>query len=310
MPNNRLLDGRLKIRHLTLAVAIAQEGSLVRTAETLHVTQPVVTRALRELESILGVELFERLPRGMAPTEYGRAFIDRAQGLLAQLRAADDEIELMRSGAIGSVTVGTHLAGSNVLLPRAIRALKTELPELTVIVREGTPDLLEQMLVSGDIDLTVGRLTPTSARFAQENLYREPVRLVARAEHPLQARRAITLSDLLPYPWVLPLPQTRLRTELEAVFFEAGLPLPANRVECTSMLTLRHLLVFTDSVAALPTLITSDDTRLTLLPMPLIVSNRSVGATMLADRLPSAATTALLGFLRSAGRRLEQVTPS
>lgn len=300
-----LLDGRLKIRHLVLVATIADEGTLVRTAASLHVTQPVVTRGLREVEKVLGVPLFERLPRGVTPTEYGRSFIERARSVLAELRTAGEEVRLLQSGQLGAVTVGTHLAGSNLLLPRAVAALKTQHPRLTVVVREGTPDMLQQMLLAGDIDLTVGRLSPSvPVRLEQERLHQEPIRLVARSGHHLHERARVSLADLVHCPWIFPVAQTALRAELEAVFFHEGLPLPADRVECTSMLTLRHLLVNSDVIAALPMFIAVDDDDLRILGTPLNAIRRSVGVTLRKDRAPSAGAAALLVQLRAEGARL------
>lgn len=305
MSTDRILDGRLKIRHLVLVTAIADEGTLVRAAESLHITQPVVTRGLREVEDLLGVPLFERLPRGVTPTQYGHAFIERARSVLAELRIAGEEVRLLQSGQLGTVTVGTHLAGSNLLLPRAIAGLKAEHPRLTVVVREGTPDMLQQLLLAGDLDLTVGRLSSTvPVRLEQERLHQEPIRLVARAGHPVHEGGRTSLSDLIAYPWIFPVAQTALRAELEAVFFHEGLPLPADRVECTSMLTLRNLLVSTDVIAALPMFIAVDDRELRILPTPLSSIRRSVGVTMPKDRAPSAAAAALLAHLREEGARL------
>ncbi|KQM80632.1 LysR substrate-binding domain-containing protein [Agromyces sp. Leaf222] len=305
MSTDRILDGRLKIRHLVLVTAIADEGTLVRAAESLHITQPVVTRGLREVEDLLGVQLFERLPRGVVPTQYGRPFIERARSVLAELRIAGEEVRLLQSGQLGTVTVGTHLAGSNLLLPRAIAGLKAEHPRLTVVVREGTPDTLQQLLLSGDLDLTVGRLSPTvPVRLEQERLHQEPIRLVARAGHPVHTGSRTSLADLIAYPWIFPVAQTALRAELEAVFFHEGLPLPADRVECTSMLTLRNLLVSTDVIAALPMFIAVDDGELRILPTPLSSIRRSVGVTMPKDRAPSAAAAALLVHLREEGALL------
>ena len=306
MVTDRLLDGRVKIRHLVLVTAIADEGTLVRAAESLHITQPVVTRGLREVEEVLGVPLFERMPRGVKPTPYGISFIERARSVLAELRAAGEEVRLLQSGQLGTVTVGTHLAGSNLLLPRAIAGLKAEHPRLTVVVREGTPDTLQQLLLAGDLDLTVGRLSPTvPVRLEQERLHQEPIRLVARAGHPvLGGVKANSLAELISYPWIFPVAQTALRAELEAVFFHEGLPLPPDRVECTSMLTLRTLLISTDVIAALPMFIAVDDRELRILPTPLSSIRRSVGVTLPKDRAPSPAASALLTHLREEGARL------
>ncbi|GAA3935493.1 LysR substrate-binding domain-containing protein [Microbacterium soli] len=308
MATDRLLDGRVKIRHLVLVTAVADAGTLVRAAETLHITQPVVTRGLRELEDVLGVRLFDRLPRGVSPTPYGVSFIEHARSVLAELRSAGEEVRLLRSGQLGTVTVGTHLAGSNLLLPRAIATLKAQHPKLTVVVREGTPDMLEQLLLTGDLDLTVGRLSPTvPGRLQQERLHQEPIRLVARAGHPVVGTAdASSLAALIRYPWIFPVAQTALRAELEAVFFQEGLPVPADRVECTSMLTLRNLLVSTDVIAALPMFIAADDSQLRLLPTPLSSIRRHVGITRAKDRSPSPAAAVLLTHLREEGARLAE----
>lgn len=308
MAADRLLDGRLKIRHLVLVTTIADEGTLVRTAQSLHVTQPVITRGLREVEDLLGVELFERMPRGVKPTAYGRAFIDRARSILAELRTADEEMRLLQTGQRGTVSVGTHLAGANLLLPRAIAALKAELPRLTVVVRENTPDALTQLLLAGELDLMLGRLLPrVSPRLVQERLHQEPIRLVARVGHPVHAQPRTPLADLVSYPWVFPIAQTALRDELEAVFFQEGLPIPPNRVECTSILTLRHLLVNNDVIAALPMFIAIEDRDLKVLDTPLQAIRRSVGVTMPRDRVPSASASALLAHLREEGARLAKM---
>ncbi|BDZ54296.1 hypothetical protein GCM10025870_13690 [Agromyces marinus] len=90
------------------------------------------------------------------------------------------------------------------------------------------------------------------------------------------------------------------------MFFHEGLPLPADRVECTSMLTLRNLLVSTDVIAALPMFIAVDDRELRILPTPLSSIRRSVGVTRPKDRMPSPAASALLVHLREVGAQLAE----
>ena len=299
MRTDRLLDGRLKLRHLTIVVVIADQGSVIAAAEALHVTQPVVTRALRDLEEILGVTVFERGPRGVTPTAFGESFLQHARTVLAQLRQAGREIDQLTNADLGTATVGTHLAGSNLLLPRAIASLKEEHPRLTVVVREATPDLLQTALLAGDCDLIVGRLNARAPEALEQHLlYREPIRLVARAGHPVHTLTSPSLRRLAEFPWVFPVEQTSLRAELEELFVHEGVPLPANRVECTSMLTLRELLVSTDVLAALPMLIATQDDKLRLIDIPLRPIGRSVGVTLPAHRPLSPAAAALMRHLR------------
>lgn len=308
MDASRLLDGRLKLRHLVLVTTIAEQGSVVRAAEQLHVTQPVVTRGLRDLEAILGVELFQRGPRGVSPTLIGEAFLEHARAVLAQIRQADQHVAELNQGHIGTVTVGTHLAGSNLLLPKAILRMKRGRPRVTVVVKEATPDVLVADLLAGRIDLMVGRLTPgdDSGQLTQIRLYQEPIRLVTRADHPAQSLPEPSLGDLLSYPWVLPVRQTALRHELEEVFFAEGLPLPCDRVECTSILTLLHLLLDSDTVGALPMLIAEEDDRLATLSTALRSVHRLVGVTAPRDRAPSPGTALLLDHLRHAAAEIRE----
>lgn len=299
---DRLLDGRLKLRHLVLLTAIADHGTLVRAAEHLHITQPVVTRGLHDLETALQVRLFDRGPYGVTPTIFGNVFISHARGILGQIRQAGQELDDLAHAHAGTVRVGTHLAGSNILLPKAIGLLKASSPRVTVIVREATPDVLLAALLAGELDLTVGRLTASSADIgvSQQTLYSEPIGLVTRPSHPAQALGGpVTLADLVDYPWILPVEQTGLRLELEQLFVNAGLSLPENRVECTSILTLRSLLIDTDVIAALPILIAHSDPSLAVLPTKLEPLRRAVGVTVAAGREPSPTLNALLTSLQA-----------
>ncbi|RSN53190.1 MULTISPECIES: LysR substrate-binding domain-containing protein [Actinomadura] len=295
-----LLNGRLKLRHLVLVVAIAEHGSVLRAAEHLHLAQPAVTRSLREVENILGVDLFTRGPRGVTPTLFGDAFVEHARAVLAELRRAGERISGLADGEVGTVTIGTLLAGSNVLLPRAIAALKASRPGITVIVQEATFDAQVPRLLDGEIDLILGRLNPIEEQPAlrQITLYGEPVRLVARRDHPARERPGLSLADLLGYPWVLPLEQTALRRELEQVFRAEGLEPPANLVECTSVLTVRTLVRDTDMIAALPELVARTDAELAPLPVPLETVRRQVGVTLPAHRAPTPSARLMLDHLR------------
>ncbi|WP_433469142.1 LysR substrate-binding domain-containing protein [Spirillospora sp. CA-128828] len=295
-----LLNGRLKLRHLVLVVAIADQGSVLRAAEHLHLAQPAVTRSIREVENILGVELFTRGPRGMTPTMFGDAFVEHARAVLAELRRAGERITGLADGQVGTVTIGTLLAGSNVLLPRAIAALKKDRPGITVIVQEATFDAQVPRLLDGEIDLILGRLNPIDdlRGLRQITLYGEPVRLVARRDHPARSLPDLGLTDLLAYPWVLPLEQTALRSELEQVFRASGLELPENLVECTSVLTVRTLVRDTDMIAALPELVARTDADIAPLPVPLETVRRQVGVTLPAHRAPTPSARLMLDHLR------------
>lgn len=306
MESPRLLDGRLKLRHLVLVDALTEQGSMVAAAAALHVTQPVVTRGLHELEGILGVQLYDREPRGVVPTEFGIAFTEHARAVLAQLTQAARHVEEIGDATRGRVVVGTHLAGSNLLLPRAIAHLKADHPHLTVVVREGTPETLLVELSAGRVDLIVGRLTgPGAEGVRRMTLYQESVRLVVGTHHPLADREELELDELAGFPWIVPGPETVLRHELEGYFARNGFDLPRNRVEATSFLTVRQLLAETDMIATLPGLIGSDDRDLATLPISLEPIGHSVGLTLAAERRLSPSAQTLIDSLHAVADRLQ-----
>lgn len=169
---------------------------------------------------------------------------------------------------------------------------------LTVIVRENTPGALLVELEAGRVDMVVGRLTaPTDEYAIRRTLYRESVELVACVDHPLTPQSEVTLAELAEYPWILPGIETALRQELENFFAHNGIPLPSNRVEATSYLTVRQLLVETDMIAVLPGLIARGDSRLSMLPLSLEAIGHSVGLTLSAGRRLSPSGEALVTSL-------------
>lgn len=185
------------------------------------------------------------------------------------------------------------------MLPHAIARLKIDRPLLTVIVREGSPEALLVELEAGRIDMIVGRLTaPTTETAIRQPLYDEFVEVFTRVQHPLGDRTELALRDLAEFPWILPGTETVLRGELEEFFARNGMPLPENRVEATSFLTVRQLLLETDLVAVLPSLIGRSDDRLRTLPVSLDTIGHSVGITIAAMRALSPSATVLADNLR------------
>lgn len=298
---------RASVRQLRLVLAVAESGSMVRAGEAVGLTQPAVTRAVRELETDLGVPLFERGNRGVTPTVYGETLVRHAQIALAQLAHAAEAIDDLAHGAGGRVVIGTLLAASAWLLPRAIAKLRAERPRVIVEVVEGTNDRLQPMLVRGELDMVVGRLSEFRHREGvhQETIYAEPIVILARPDHPLARRKRLALADIQAADWILPPPETTLRRQLEKAFFDAGLDPPRCAVESVSLPTNRRLMRDTDLIGAWPQGVARDDLevgRLAALPVKLSEILGPVGVSTHADTHLSPAAQAVLEALRAAGR--------
>lgn len=304
MAPDALLDGRLKLRHLRIALAVAEFGTIVRAADAMHVTQPVVSRALSELETLLDNEVFVRGPKGVTVTEFGDRFLRKAAVIVASLRDLQRDIDMRAQGLSGTIVIGNHLSGSLMLLPQAIAKMKHNSPEVSFTVREGSPNQLVEMLRSGKVDLVVGRLSEQflDRDFRLEELYREPVRVMVRADHPLAGRPGLNLANLQGFPWILPLTQTSLRSEIEQCFMHERVPVPAHPIECTSAVMIRQILRSSDAIGVAPHQLLADAyPELVSLPINMSVE-RSVGVIVRSGQEQSPVLQRFLEELRTQGK--------
>jgi DNA-binding transcriptional LysR family regulator len=252
--SDRFVRSHLKTRHLVLLVELGRHGSIMHAAQAANLTQPAASKLLGELEHALGVQLFERLPRGVSPTWYGRVLIRRAGAALAEMDAAHQEVMELLSGLRGRVDIGTVLTPSTSLLPQAVSRLKSRHARLHVSVSVDTSKLLVERLRAGQLDLVVGRIleTDAAAELNFEPITDEPHSLIVRAGHPLAGRTGLTLEELVQQGWVLPPTGSILRDRLTALFLSKGLEPPAETVETVAMPVITNLLIGSDMLVALP----------------------------------------------------------
>jgi DNA-binding transcriptional LysR family regulator len=303
----RWIGRKFRLRHLELIAEIYDCRSILKASKRLSLTQPTVTKALQDVETTLGLKLFERTNRGIEPTEYGEIFARHAKVLLAQLRHAAEELENLRVGYSGKVTVGTLLAASASILPDAIVLLKKERPGVAISVIVGTYDILMPSLLAGDLDMVLGRLPSEghSRALVYEEFYAEPSCVVVRRGHPLTRKRRLALRDLTNEPWLLPLPETALHRQIERAFIDAGASLPKNVIESVSILTNRVLLRKSDCIGVMPYHVALDDVEhglLAILPVKLKSLESPVGVIVRAPGDLPPAASALREYLRAAAK--------
>ncbi|RZT08861.1 DNA-binding transcriptional regulator, LysR family [Duganella sp. CF402] len=303
--SDRFVRSHLKTRHLVLLVELGRHGSIAHAAQAANLTQPGASKLLGELEHALGVQLFERLSRGVSPTWYGKVLIRRAGAALAEMDAAHQEVMELLSGLRGRVGIGTVLAPATGLVPKAINLLKERHARVHVAVNMSTSKVLVERLRSGELDLVVGRILDTEAadELNFEPLTDEPHLLIARASHPLMDRKELKLEDLMEQCWILPPAGSILRDRLTALFLSHGLEQPAETVETLDMPVVASLLLNNDMVVALPAEAVQpylDAGLLKVLPFDLGVSMDSFGIVTRKRHQLSPGADAMLTALRDA----------
>ena len=224
-----LFRQRLKLRHISVVIEVARQGSLQKAADVLMVSQSAVSKALAEIESIVDAQLFERTPSGVHATLLGETLVRHAHLIQSDVRRAEAEIEALQSGEAGNLAVGVFRPyswwGS---LARSIQAFRTESPRVRLAVQEESMETLLERLDQDLVDVVIGRLASGfgGEAYAVEKICDDHPLFVAREGHPL-VEGPVELGDLLGVPWILAAQPNVLRQQLEFAVQNAGLrPMP------------------------------------------------------------------------------------
>lgn len=244
------IDNRIKYRHLQCFLEVSRQGSLARAADVLAVSQPAISKTLKELESLLETSLFERSKQGVTLTAAGRAFLRYAgpsvQALregVRSLRAGEHEAGVVRLGALSTV--------ESSLLPDVVQRLHAQHAALVVSVVSGPSAYLLDQLRGGELDLVVGRMTeaPQIKGLSFEHLYSESMTLVVRPGHALLSGDPARLGE---FPLVLPQSGTTIRRHADSLFIQLGIGQSPRRLETLSVSLSRQYVRINDAVWVAP----------------------------------------------------------
>lgn len=300
-----LIRARLKTRQLLLLVALSEEGNIHRAAQVLNMTQPAASKLLKDLEDILGVQLFDRLPRGMRPTWYGETMIRHARAALNSLNQANDEVQAAKNGQFGQVNLGAITSPGVVLLPMAIAAVKQAHPNLRITVHIEASNVLIEQLNRGNLDLMVGRLSGKHGKtdLHYETISNESVCAVARPGHPLFDRPQLSLAELLDFCWIVPPVGSVMRHKFDLMLQELDLRQLTNRVETSSLLFLTQMMQQSDMVSIMAADVAryyASHGMLRILPLDLPCEMEPFGLITRRDLPLSPAAEVLLAALKAA----------
>jgi DNA-binding transcriptional LysR family regulator len=254
-PTTQTIFGRLRLRQLALVIALDKHRSMRKAAAELSMTQSALSKALGEMEVLLGAALFERSKGGLVPNALGQCVVRYAWLLRADVNAMCDELAQIRSGGAGRLTVGAIMGAVPALLADAIHALRRDDPHAAIEIVEGTSAHLLSSLDQGQLDVVIGRTTVSAQPHAYhyERLADEPLAVACGPQHPLARVRKVALTDLRTSNWIVYPSQMPLRVLLEHELQRAGIDAPVNLIETASTFaTVALLRDSTDLVALLP----------------------------------------------------------
>ncbi len=164
----------MELRQLRYLVALAEEGNFTRAAAGEHIAQPAMSQQIRRLENELGLALVERTTRRVALTEAGELLVVRCRRILAELEAAEDELQALRGMHTGHVTIGAMHTMGPVDLSLVLALFRQRHPNVRFTVREQSSEEMAEMLRVDELDLAFLSVTE---RIESRGLGSAPARL-------------------------------------------------------------------------------------------------------------------------------------
>lgn len=243
----------MKLSNITHILAVVEAGSLRGGSRYLGISQPSMSRSIRDIENELGVPLFIRHGYGVTLTSMGEIFVRRATMIQSEIRRISEEIEQTRDNFVGEVSVAMSSAASLALMPTMLKEFDADYPQALLKLKESLFQPIEAQIHSGEIDFFVGPIHEgvIKTSLVSEKLFDNERIVVARKGHPLTGVK--TLGELRGARWIRPsFANSRDEADFDAMFERAGLSTPDIAVQLRSSMMILMAVANTDLLTIVP----------------------------------------------------------
>jgi DNA-binding transcriptional LysR family regulator len=302
------VENKITDTHIRSLTAITECGSFAAAARRLNISQPSLHRSARDLERVVRRSLYQRIARGLAPTNQARELARRLKVALRELEYGIQEIRAAQGIFTSRITVGNIPHSGTHLLSTTITRFLTSYPSASVHIVDGPYEVLLDALRAGDLDLLFGvlRRPAWATDVREEFLFSNPYAVFVGRQHPLTRARKITLQGLARYGWILPA-RGAPRREAFARLFAGSARCPTVRIETTSLEIYKSVLATSNMIALLSTVVEAQLGKdLTILSFGSPALARNDGVASRADWQPTRLHQQFLEFLRKEAQQYQQ----
>jgi DNA-binding transcriptional LysR family regulator len=309
-PDIGRLGHRLKLRDLSILMAVVECGTMGKAAKRLAVSQPVVSKAISDMEYAVGVRLLDRSQRGVEATPYGRALVKRGLAIFDEMRQGLNDIEFLSDPTAGEVSVGVTASAATAIASPVIARLSQQHPHMRFHVTVADSAPLFGALESRNVELAISR--PPRRRSDEhhiEVLFEDALAVITGANNPLARRRGLALADLVDEPWLLFPRDSYFGALQEELFRACGLEPPRPAVEITSSHLRNELLAtqrFLTVVPGFSIVLPRRRTEVKALAVDLPVAREPVAIITLKNRTLSPAAHMFLEHVRDLTKPLRK----
>src|SRR5262245_16166412 len=307
--NERRLGRHLNFRDLNVLMTVARCGSMGKAAVQLSVSQPAISKAIADLEYALGVRLLDRSQRGVEPTIYGRALLDRGMNAFDELKQAVKHIEFLSNPAAGDVRVGSSVIIGTTLITTIVDRLSRQYPRVCVHLLAAEAGMVYRALEERQVEVVIaGLFEPvTKENMGTEVLYNDPFVVAAGAQNPWCRRRRMKLADLMEEPWALPPRDSPNGPIVIEIFRASGLDLPRAALVASSIPARNAMLAsgrFLTIIPASVLKLSGGNEEIKPLPVDIPKVGRPIGIVSLKGRTLSPVAQLLIDTAREVAKSM------
>ena len=211
----------MTLRHLWIFVAVFRYSNITKAAHELHLAQPSVSLAIKEMENYYGVPLFERIGRHIEPSESAKELYQYAVHVLSEVKEIEDRIR--NWDQLGKIRIGTSITIGTYILPVILKQFQDRYPKLQIKVTVAQSEVIETQILNNQIDIGLIETQPVSEDVVSIPFVRDSMCAIVANDHPLTKQSTVTLKQLARYPFLMREKGSAGREILEACFSLLGL---------------------------------------------------------------------------------------
>jgi LysR family cyn operon transcriptional activator len=215
------LSRLIELRHVRYFLALAEARSFTQAAARLNVTQPTLSHQIKRLETAIGAVLFERRSKDVELTQAGRLFRPFCDRVVKEIELGTLALSELEGLMRGTLRMGVSHSFSSSMLPNTMVEFASRYPGVKVVARVVPREVMEQVLVAGELDLAVAYVSEDSEQIVAETLAEEQLVLVVGPDHPWAGRKSVPMRALADIPLVLLTPEFAARQFVDRHFAQA-----------------------------------------------------------------------------------------
>jgi LysR family transcriptional regulator, cyn operon transcriptional activator len=291
----------MDLRHLRYFIAIADSATMMAAADKVFVTQSTLSHQLAQLETELGVKLFERIGRGLRLSDSGKEYLGYARGILRQVEEGKQALSDLRSVATGSLRIGVIHSFVTHVMPQVSAQFLKKHPHVQLKVHELTALDIEAQVEAGELDVGFAFSPPSGIATRQitgEHLFDDVLALAVPKKHILTRRKSVSFKQLKDVPLAMMSQRFATRRLLDGHFVKAGVS-PSIVIEIDSVDALQRLVELEVACAFLPVRTTQSNRLFSLIEVVDPKPMRGAGLVWRNSNYRSAASLAFASELRS-----------